>query len=70
LQAILASGRFDVVPTADALTSSVTRAVGAVPDAATVVALDAQPRGRSLIEAIDRAVEKRDRELRKSLGVE
>ena len=70
LATTLAAGRFDVVLTADALSASVARAIGQSTGAAAIVPLDAQPRGRSLIEAIDLAVEKRDRELHKALGVE
>jgi hypothetical protein len=68
LRAILAGGRFDVVLTAASAAPGVARLVGAAPDAAVVVALDAQPRGRSLAEAIDRAVAQRDRSLRKAMS--
>lgn len=66
LSAILTGGRFDVVLTSANVLTTVERLVGGVRDAAVVVALDAQPRGRSLVEAIDRAVERRDKTLRKA----
>lgn len=68
LAAILAGGRFDVVLTSAGVAATVQRLVGHVPDAAVIVALDAQPRGRSLVEAIDRAVQQRDKTLRKALA--
>ena len=58
-------GRFDVVLTSASVATTVERLVGGVRDAAVVVPIDAQPRGRSLVEAIDLAVEKRDKNLRK-----
>ena len=68
LATILAGGRFDVVLTGASLAAAVERVVGRVPDAAVVVPLDAQPRGRTLVEAIDRAVAQRDRTLRRALA--
>ena len=65
LAAILTGGRFDVVLTSASVATTVERLVGGVRDAAVVVPIDAQPRGRSLVEAIDLAVEKRDKNLRK-----
>jgi hypothetical protein len=68
LATILTGGRFDVVLTSANVATTVERLVSGSRDAAVVVALDAQPRGRSLVEAIDRAVEKHDRNLKKALA--
>jgi hypothetical protein len=68
LRAILTGGRFDVVLTSTDVAPDVVRLLSAAPDAAVVVALDDQPRGRSLAEAIDRAVAQRDRTLRRALA--
>ena len=70
LKTILAGGRFDVILTSANVTTIVERVVDGVPAAAAIVTLDAQPRGRSLVEAIDRAVEKRDKGLRKTPAAE
>jgi hypothetical protein len=69
LAAILTGGRFDVVLTSANAANTVERLVRGVRDAAVVVALDAQPRGRSLVEAIDRAVETRDKSLKKTHAI-
>jgi hypothetical protein len=65
LSAILAGGRFDVVLTANTVAGNVERLVGSAPDGAIVVAVDAKPREGSLLNAIDKAVSKRDKNLKK-----
>jgi hypothetical protein len=66
LTAILASGRFDVVLAAGSVRAAVEQLLGATPDAAVLVAVDAPPKERSLLQAIDKAVEQRDKSLRKA----
>ena len=66
LTAILASGRFDVVLAAGTVRAAVEQLLGAQPDAAVLVAVDAPPKERSLLQAIDKAVEQRDKSLRKA----
>lgn len=65
LSAILAGGRFDVVLAAGATAGSVERLVAGAPDGAIVVALDTKPKEGSILKAIDKAVEKRDQNLKK-----
>jgi hypothetical protein len=66
LAAILQGGRFDVVLAASGDAASVEKLLVGAPDAAVVVALDSSPKEGSLLRAIDKAVEKRDRNARKS----
>ena len=66
LTAILQGGRFDVVLAASGVAASVEKLLAGAPDAAVVVALDSPPKGGALLRAIDKAVEKRDRNARKS----
>lgn len=77
LSAVLTGGRFDVVLAASTAVTAVKELLGTGPDAPVVVALcvtggdqspsdragcvKAPPRQRSLLEAIDKAVEQRDR---------
>ena len=65
LSAILAGGRFDVVLAAGAAAPNVERVVGGAPDGAVVVALDTKLKDGALLKAIDKAVEKRDQNLKK-----
>ena len=75
LSAILAGGRFDVVLAASSVVAAVKELLGAGPDAPVVVAfcvkasdtcaVKAPPKERSLLEAIDKAVEQHDRNARK-----
>jgi hypothetical protein len=65
LSAILQGGRFDVVLVASATAATVQQMLGNAPDAAVVLALDASAKERSLLRAIDKAVEKRDRNVKK-----
>ena len=65
LRAILASGRFDVILAGSSVASSVEKLVGSVPGRAVVVPLDAPPKDRSLLKAIDKAVERHDQNARK-----
>ncbi len=61
LSAILAGGRFDVVVAASSVAADVERLLGAAPDRAVILALDAPPKEGSLLKAIDKAVEQRDK---------
>ena len=61
LSAILAGGRFDVVVAASSAAAEVEKLLGGAPDRAVVLALDSPPKDGSLLKAIDRAVEQRDK---------
>lgn len=61
LSAILAGGRFDVVVAASSVAPDVERLLGAAPDRAVILALDAPPKEGSLLKAIDKAVEQHDK---------
>lgn len=65
LSAILAGGRFDVVLAANTTAGTVERLVAGAPDGAIVVALESKLKDGSILNAIDRAVEKRDKNLKK-----
>lgn len=66
LSAILQGGRFDIVLAASDATAAVQQMLGSAPDAAVVLALDPVSKDRSLLKAIDKAVEQRDRNLKKA----
>ena len=82
LSALLAGGRFDVVLAASSVAAAVENLLGSRPDAPVVVAfcaktsneagkkapcaVKAPPKERSLLEAIDKAVERHDRNARKT----
>ena len=66
LSAILQGGRFDVVLAGTTSAPAVQQLLGNAPDAAVVVGLDSSSRERSLLKAIDKAVEQRDRNLKKA----
>lgn len=66
LSSIMASGRFDVILTANSESANVQRLVQASPDAAVVVAVDDLVKNRSLLEAIDKAVLQHDHNLKKT----
>ena len=61
LSAILTGGRFDVVVASSSVAADVERLLGAAPDRAVILALDAPPKEGSLLKAIDKAVEQRDK---------
>jgi DNA-binding NarL/FixJ family response regulator len=65
LSAIVASGRYDVILTANSDSATVRRLVQASPDAAIVIAVDDLVKNRSFLEAIDQAVQQRDHNLKK-----
>lgn len=65
LSAILAGGRFDVVLAATSVAVNVEQLVGGAADRPIVVAVDSRPKPGSLLNAIDKAVEQRDRNLKK-----
>jgi Tfp pilus assembly protein PilF len=64
LTTIVASGRFDVILTANSDSASVQRIVQTAPDAATVVGVDDLVKNRTLLQAIDTAVLQRDQNLK------
>ena len=66
LSAILSGGRFDVVLTAATVSAEVEKLVGSAPDRAVVLAIDASPKERTLLDAIDKAVERHDQIVKKS----
>ena len=66
LSAIVSSGRYDVILTANSDSASVQRLVQASPDAAAVLAVDDLVKNRSLLQAIDNAVSQRDQNLKKT----
>ena len=65
LSAIVAGGRFDVILAGNSAAGTVERLVGASPDGAIVVAVDSKPKDGSILKAIDKAVEQRDKNLKK-----
>ena len=65
LSAIVSSGRYDVILTANSDSANVQRLV-ASPDAATVLGVDDLVKNRSLLQAIDTAVSQRDQNLKKT----
>lgn len=66
LSTIVATGRYDVILTADSDSANVQRLLQGSPDAAVVVAVDELVKNRTLLEAIDRAVLQRDHNLKKT----
>jgi hypothetical protein len=66
LSAIVSSGRYDVILTANSDSANVQRLVQASPDAATVLGVDDLVKNRSLLQAIDTAVSQRDQNLKKT----
>ena len=81
LATLLTSGRFDVILAASSVVSAIEGLLGGKPDAPEVVAfcikgrpvepevpcaVKAPPKERSLLEAIDKAVERHDRSARNS----
>lgn len=67
LSAILAGGRFDVILAASSVAGSVEKLLGGVPDRAVVLAVNAPPKHASLLKAIDKAVELRDKNARRTV---
>jgi hypothetical protein len=65
LSTIVASGRYDVILTANSDSPDVQRLVQASPDAAIILAVDDLVKNRSLLQAIDKAVVERDLNLKK-----
>ena len=61
LSAILEGGRFDVILAASSVAGSIEKLVGNGPDTAVVLSLDSAPKERSLLSAIDKAVEQHDK---------
>ena len=68
LSTVMATGRYDVILTADSASAEVQRLVTTAPDAAAVVGIDELVKNRSLLQAIDKAVLNRDQNLKKATG--
>jgi hypothetical protein len=66
LSAILSSGRFDVILAAGTVSAEVEKLLGSAPDRAVVLAIDTSPKEKTLLEAIDKAVERRDQNVKRS----
>ena len=66
LSAIVSSGRYDVILTANSDSANVQRLVKPSPDAAIVVGVDDLVKNHSLLQAIDNAVSQRDQNLKKT----
>ena len=66
LSAIVSSGRYDVILTANSDSANVQRLVKPSPDAAIVVGVDDLMKNHSLLQAIDNAVSQRDQTLKKT----
>jgi hypothetical protein len=66
LSTIVASGRFDVILTADSTSAEVQKLIAPGPDAVVVVGIDELVKNRSLLQAIDKAVLQRDQNLKKT----
>ena len=66
LSAVMSSGRYDVILTANSDSANVQRLVQPLSDAAIVVAVDGPMKNRSLLQAIDVAVSQRDQNLKKT----
>jgi hypothetical protein len=66
LSTIVASGRFDVILTADSTSAEVQKLIAPGPDAVVVVRIDELVKNRSLLQAIDKAVLQRDQNLKKT----
>jgi hypothetical protein len=65
LSAVVSSGRYDVILTANSDSANVQRLVPASPAAAIVVGVDDLVKNRTLLQAIDNAVSQRDQNLKK-----
>jgi hypothetical protein len=66
LSTIVASGRYDVILTANSDSANVQRLIQVSPDAAIVIAVDDLVKNRSILAAIDKAVLQRDQNLKKA----
>lgn len=66
LSAIVASGRFDIILTANSASAEVQKLVGSVPEAAVVLSVEELAKNRTLLQAIDKAVAERDQILKRT----
>ena len=66
LSTVISSGRFDVILTANSDSANVQRLLASGPAAAIVVGVDDLVKNRSLLQAIDKAVQERDQNLKKA----
>lgn len=66
LSAILSQQRFDVILAATDAAAKIQQLFAGAPDAAVVVVFDATPKPATLLDAIDKAVERRDQDIRKN----
>ena len=65
LSAIVSSGRYDVILTANSASAEVQKLVGIVPEAAVVLPVEELAKNKTLLQAIDKAVVQRDHNLKK-----
>jgi hypothetical protein len=66
LSIIMASGRYDVILTADTDSADVQKRIATSPDAAIVVGIDKLVKNHTLLQAIDKAVTQRDENVKRS----
>jgi len=66
LASIVKAGHFDVILAASSVASRIEQLFAGSSDAAVVVAFDSPPKASRVIEAIDRAVERRDDTIRRN----
>lgn len=66
LSAVMTSGRYDVILTANSASANVQKLVGVVPDAAIVLGVEDLAKNKTLLQAIDKAVVLRDQNLKKT----
>ena len=66
LSTVMSGGRFDVILTANTDSASVQKLLASGPDAAIVLGVDDLVKNRSLIQAIDKAVQEHDQNVKKA----
>ena len=66
LSTVMSSGRFDVILTANSDSASVQKLLATGPAAAIVVGVDDLMKNRSLLQAIDKAVQEHDQNVKKA----
>lgn len=66
LSAVLSQQRFDVILAATDAAAKIQQLFAGAPDASVVVSFDATPKPATLLNAIDKAVERRDQDIRKN----
>lgn len=68
LSAVISSGRYDVILTANSDSADVQKLVPGSPDAAIVLGVDELVKDHSLLQAIDKAVSQHDQNLKRSVA--